>query len=403
MIKHEADRCVLCGLCLPHCPTYGQSRDENESPRGRIALMRAVANGELAMSATVQRHLDNCLLCRACEAKCPSRVNYARMVDASRATFAPPELTPEARLVDELASDKALRRQRQKQWWLAEKSGLRFLGRQLGITRLLGLERLERLAPPMARPGRWPDYAPPTTAKKRGDVALFSGCFGEMFDQQTLRSALTLLNRLGFGVHMPASQGCCGALHHHQGDADTAQQLAQANIEAFNALDVEAIITTASGCGSHLAEYGQFGDEGAGVGRKVCDISEFLSTIEWPKEAGLTPLHKRVAVHEPCSLRNVQKASSFPYKLLEKIPGLELIPLPGNEQCCGGAGSYMLEHADRAARLRQPKLEALARIGADILVTSNIGCSLHIGAGMRAEGRHLELIHPVTLLARQLG
>ena len=398
-IKPAADRCVMCGLCLPHCPTYNKTQNEAESPRGRISLILGLTNGQLEADDKLRSHLDNCLLCRACEVVCPSGVEFGAIMDDARNSLAQDKPKTESRIsLDKLATDKKRQRRDAKLLWLTEKTGLRALGRGLGIPRALGLERFEQLAPSIRRPHDWQPYYS-AKGEARGDVALFIGCFTDMFDQITLDNTITLLNACGYGVYIPDRQTCCGALHQHNGDSDTARQLAHQNLHAFDDLEIAAVISTASGCGSYLKEY----DRVAGNSLPVCDINTFLSQIEWPDSIQLQPLNKKVAVHEPCSQRNVLKEADATYTLLKRIPALEIISLPGNNQCCGAAGSYMIDHPDMADLLRNDKLDAIKATNPDILVTANIGCALHIAAGARATRIMLEILHPVSLLVRQLN
>lgn len=388
----------MCGLCLPHCPTYKKSQNEAESPRGRISLIAALATGRLEPDAKLRGHLESCLLCRACEAKCPSGVRFGEIMDGARTALAE-EYPPAGQRIslDALATNKERQRREATLLWLADKTGLRSLGRSLGITKALGLERFEQLAPSINRPHDWQEHYP-ASGDHRGDVALFTGCFGDMFDQTTLESAIIVLNACGYGVYVPQKQSCCGALHQHKGDAAQARALAEQNLAAFGALNIEAVISCATGCGSHLNEYERI----AGKSIKSCDINTFLAGIEWPEEVRLKPLPKQIAVHESCTLRNLLKQERSVYSTLQRIPEAQIIPLPGNEQCCGAAGSYMIDHPQMADALRQDKLDAIAATKPGILVSANIGCALHIAAGLRQSGIELELLHPVTLLARQL-
>lgn len=388
----------MCGLCLPHCPTYNKTQNEAESPRGRISLILGLAREQLQADDKLRSHLDNCLLCRACEVVCPSGVEFGTLMDGARHALAQDRPRSEQRIpLDRLATDKQRQRRDAKLLWLADKTGLRALGRGLGLTRALGLARFEQLAPEMRRPHDWQTYYP-ARGETRGEVALFIGCFSDMFDQATLDDSISLLTACGYGVHVPATQTCCGALHQHSGDSASARQLAQQNLDAFGALQLDAVISTATGCGAYLRDYEHI----IGKALPVCDINSFLSQIEWPDNLRMRPLNKRVAVHEPCSQRNVLREAQTTYALLQRIPAVELLPLPGNQQCCGAAGSYMIDHPDMADRLRQDKLDAIGQLTPDLLVSSNIGCALHIAAGARAAGLRLELIHPVTLLARQM-
>ena len=388
----------MCGLCLPHCPTYTKTQNEAESPRGRISLILGLANGQLEADDKLRSHLDNCLLCRACEAKCPSKVQYGEIMDGARSALKTDSPKQEQRIdLDQLSTDKQQQRREATKLWLADKTGLRAIGRGLGITKALGMERFEQLAPSIDRPHDWQDYYP-AKGDKQGDVALFIGCFSDMFDQRTLDDSITILNTCGYGVHVPATQTCCGALQQHKGDSEKAKQLAQQNIAAFGQLDIAAVISCATGCGSQLKEY----QRTVGDSLPSCDINTFLSQIEWPESLQLKPLNKKIAVHEPCSQRNVLKENNAPYTLLKRIPETEILPLPGNQQCCGAAGSYMIEHPEMADELRNDKLEAIQATQPDILVSSNIGCALHLAAGIRKTNPRLEILHPISLLARQI-
>ena len=397
-IKDEADRCVMCGLCLPHCPTYYKTQNEAESPRGRISLILALANNQLEADEALRGHLDSCLLCRACESKCPSGVQFGEIMDGARNTIAQSHpRTPQRINFAALAASKGAQRRQSTLLWLADKSGLRALGRGFGVTRALGLERLEQLAPRINRPHGWHHYYP-AEGVHQGDVGLFIGCFSDMFDQATLESAIAVLNLCGYGIYVPNSQACCGALHQHSGDTAQALRLAEQNLATFGALDIVAVISCATGCGSHLQEYERL------VGTKInsCDINTFLDQIQWPAGVKIAPFNGRIAVHEPCSLRNVLKEAAPLYHLLKRIPAAEIVALPGNERCCGAAGSYMVEQPAMADALRQDKLDGIEASLPSILVTTNIGCALHIAAGLRQSSHALEILHPVTLLRRQL-
>jgi glycolate oxidase iron-sulfur subunit len=260
----------------------------------------------------------------------------------------------------------------------------------------------------------------PAVGKPRGEVGLFLGCVARVADATTLDAALFVLNQLGYVVHVPTAQTCCGALHQHRGDVDAAAQLEHQNVQAFAGLDLSAIITTASGCGAQLSEYSSFsgwqratrattvGPQAGGETTrrsppKVLDISEFLAVAEGWEDTRLQPLPHKILVHEPCTLRNVLRASAYAYKLLERIPQAQVVPLAGNDQCCGAAGTYFLDQPEISAALLEDKVTALKAGQACYLATSNVGCALHIAAGLRQAGLGIEVIHPVTLVARQMG
>ncbi|HHI93368.1 MAG TPA: (Fe-S)-binding protein [Gammaproteobacteria bacterium] len=395
----ELDRCVMCGMCSQHCPTYQLTADENESPRGRIALIAALSTGQITTDATVQTHLEHCTGCRACEAYCPSGVHFGAIMDEARA------LLPSQPAPSTLSS--------QTTRWLRiyQRSGLQKITRASGLLKPLGLEQKENLLPHIPDTPNWQGYYPAVPDSKHcGDIALFTGCIANIFDREALDASRRLLNALGYGVHVPTTQGCCGAMARHSGRADEAAALAQQNLDAFSKLDIQAIVHTASGCTAHLSEYSQQLRDGQSFVSKVKDISQFLSGLKWPADLPIAPLHKTVALHTPCSLQNVLRQADAPRHLLQRIPELEIVPLAQNTRCCGGAGQYMLEQADFARQLREQTLDALDNISPtektrqkiDTLVTSNLGCALHLAAGLREREEAITVTHPVVLLVRQL-
>ncbi|GAB6040864.1 (Fe-S)-binding protein [Endothiovibrio diazotrophicus] len=391
----EADRCVLCGLCLPVCPTYRLLGDEGDSPRGRISLMRALAEGRLKADAALAGRLDRCLGCRACEAMCPSKVRYGRIVDGGRALLG---ARGGARLRRVLANPR--RRIRYLRLaHLYERSGLRRVLRASGLLRRFGLERMERLAPPFTAPSALPaGFAP--AGVPRGRVALFAGCLAEGVDHPAVVAAGRLLAALGYRVELPPGQGCCGAMDAHAGDTRNARRLAAANSAGFP--DGVPLLSLNSGCGAHLAEYGEWaGAAGEALAARHRDCLAFLAEAAWP-DGLLRPVVGVVLVHEPCSLRNVLKGADALYRLLARLPGAEVRPLPGNERCCGAAGDYLLRQPTIADALREEKLDALAALAPRYLVSSNRGCLLHLAAGLRERGIEVEVLHPLELLARQL-
>jgi len=410
-ILRDADLCVKCGLCLPYCPTYGVANQEGESPRGRIALAQGLAEGRLAPSPALQAHLASCLACRVCESVCPSRVPYGRVIDAARADLAGlqrPGLF--RRILRWLATEGVVSHPGATRALLGSLSFVRpLVGRTLGAGVLgRGGARLARYWPAPGRLQRWATYYP-APGRDRGKVALFLGCVARLLDGQALVDSIRVLNGLGYGVHVPAGQGCCGAIHLHDGAPEAGRCLAEANVAVFAGLDVEAVITAASGCGATLAEYGGWpglGDawraEATALAGQVTDISQFLAWLSWPEDISLEPLRARVAVHDPCTLRNVMRQRDGPYRLLGRIPGIELVELPDNARCCGSAGTHLLTHPRLTDSLAAAKVTALASLDARILVTSNVGCALHLRAQLQAAGRTTEVLHPVSLLARQL-
>lgn len=409
-IAAEADHCVKCGLCIPSCPTYGQSQNEAESPRGRVALVQGLVAGRLRDTKALRAHLDRCLGCQACESVCPSGVAVVAIVDAAR----------------------TLRRQRLPARW-ARRFRLRLLSspkvlgpvvaavqacRRTQVTDMLvdrfsrmldpRLARLYRLLPnafPISRDHRHPPPSPP--GPSIGRVALFRGCVAQATEPQVTATANRLLTRLGYEVTMPADQTCCGAMHAHNGEPERAAELSERNLKAFADPECTVIITTASGCAAHLLAYPRV-LETAGYRRteafaqRIQDISQFLCEAPWPEGIALAPLLARAAVHDPCSLRNALRQETAPYRLLSRIPGLSLHPLPGNEYCCGAAGAYVLLQPAMSDALLSEKLTHLKNDPPDLLLTSNPGCSLQLARGIRELGLPTRVLHPLQLIEQQL-
>lgn len=292
---------------------------------------------------------------------------------------------------------------------LYQKTGLQFLLRKTALLRLFKLDKAELLMPEADISNLARRY--PTDKQHRGNVALFTGCISDHFDRKTLLAAVKLLNVIGFDVLVPKAQTCCGAIHQHQGKTDIADKMATLNIDVFNSLDIEAIIFTASGCGLMLNEYEQkAGDAPKNFSNNLFDITEFLNR-HWPDDIKLKEPHanaRKVAVHEPCSQRNVPKPElgnkdawsrhQHVYALLEKIPEITVISLPENQICCGAGGVHMLTHPEIAEPLRNIKLAHFEQTKADFLVSTNIGCALHLTTGLPRN----KVIHPVVLLAELL-
>ncbi|MBZ4200351.1 MAG: (Fe-S)-binding protein [Methylotenera sp.] len=374
----EAERCVACGLCLPHCPTYRKTGSEADSPRGRIQLMRAVAQDLLPNNDRFKQHIDLCLSCRSCETACPNSVAYGRLVDSTRALF-----IPKKNFVLSLA-----------------KPFIRCRALMNGLVRLLKLTQpwlrhtvpAAKLLPPLSTPLHWQTLYPSTAAKQQGEVSLFLGCASQALDSQTLQAAIHALNGLGYAVHIPAQQSCCGSIARQMGDGAEASALLAKNRNSF--ASAWPILTVASGCGAGLADYLP--------SHSVKDISAFLAECDW-SQVSLKPLAQRIVVQDPCTLRNGQKSHAAVYSLLKKIPQAEVVALSGNGQCCGGAGAYMLTQPAMATQLLNDKLQAIKARDVQLLATSNIGCSLHIARGLAEQNIAVQIKHPVQIIAQQMA
>lgn len=396
----DTDLCVKCGLCLPHCPTYGKSQNENDSPRGRIALIQAWANDSLPASKKLKGHIDDCLLCRSCERVCPAMVPYGRLVDNFRDQVgSATESSRALSLLKGVSHNRLLNRMAHSGLDLYKASGLQKISRGTGMTRFLKLQEMDRLLsekphlPVLAK-----SYYPARNIIAKGDIGLFKGCMGSLLDNDTLTAAVEVLTRAGFNVYMPEGQSCCGALDLHGGDKKTAQQQAEKNIQAFATQSLDAVISIASGCGATLKEYEH--NEFAG---KIVDISQFLLQTRVLEKLVLKPLNAKIFVHTPCSLKNIMRAEQGAWQLLKHIPEAEIVAVPETIECCGSAGSYMLEHPIMAKALLDDLLQEVEDELPHYLLTSNIGCALHITAGLREMGRDLEVLHPIVMIHRLLS
>ncbi|PYM09251.1 MAG: glycolate oxidase [Candidatus Rokuibacteriota bacterium] len=394
--------CVHCGICLPQCPTYQVLGEEMDSPRGRLYLMRAAAEGRLAITDTFTRHLDLCLGCRACETACPSGVPFGRLLEATRGQIErrgrplrqralasmlfgllphPSRIGPMLRLLE-----------------LYQRSGLGALVRASGILRALPrVAAMERLLPPVPRGARLPALIPALGAR-RGRVGLLSGCVQRFVYPRVNAQTASLLSLAGYDVVVPPDQGCCGALHLHGGRLREFRALARALAGRFPD-DLDYVVTNAAGCGSAMKEYGHWLPEDGRVralAGKTRDVTELLVDAELP----LGPIEAVATYHDACHLVHGQKIRREPRALLGRIPGLRLVDLPESELCCGSAGVYNLLEPDMADRLLERKVSNIAATGATLLVAGNPGCLLQIAKGCKARGLGIETVHPVELLAR---
>jgi glycolate oxidase iron-sulfur subunit len=387
-ITQLADACVKCGLCLPHCPTYALDRTETESPRGRIALSRHAADGSLAQSMDLRAHLDHCLGCMACQRVCPVPVRYGELLTAYRAILPPARPRPR-QLLRLLTGPGALRlgvglaRATGAAGWLPALATL--LPRKSALRAAVSL--LSALPAPTPARAR----TPPPPSPVRGHVAVFGGCVQGALERDAQDAAARLLAAAGFKTTRLDGL-CCGALAAHTGDAGDAAAKAKRVADAFAAAGVETLLTATPGC------LGTLRDDLPGT--PVHDAMAFLDLHG--ETLRFQALPRRAVLHLPCTQVNVARADGAVRRLLARIPGLELAALPTRGQCCGAAGSHMLEFPERAAALRERTLANLPQPCPDLLLTANIGCRLHLGAGLHARGKPITIEHPLTLLARQL-
>ncbi len=381
----EASECMRCGQCVSGCPTFRLFQIHEETPRSRIRTISKILVEDSPVNAEELEHLNNCVQCRACETSCPSKMAYGQLFDAAQAKLQTPlnSLAKTAFYFIEHKNHRA---------WLMPflkgylKSGLQNPLRKSGIFEKFNLANAENLLTEPALKPLFEIY--PTNGVRRGNVALFTGCIAEHFDRETLDAAIKLLNANGFNVQIPKQQSCCGAIHQHNGQS--AMPLIENNVAVFNSLNVDAVIHVATGCGAMLGEY-----DNEPFKQRLFDIHEFL-LANWSENLKFSSSNLKVAVHEPCSGRNVLKNQQSVYALLQKIPDLNVVALADNHICCGSGGSYMLTHPENAAQLHDLKQQIIEDAKVDLVVSSNFGCVLHLNSN------HTTVLHPLVLLAWQL-
>lgn len=400
--------CVHCGLCTASCPTYIETGNENDSPRGRIYLMRAVTDGRLAMSNEVRKHLNLCLDCRACESACPSGVQYGKLIEPyhvalERSARAGQRSSLLLRVILHHLFPYAGRVKAAlapARWF--QRLGMLDAMERIGLNRILppSLRRLVAMLP-LLRPGhRLPEMLPPI-GPKRARVALFLGCVADAMFPETNAATARVLQQNGCEVIVPRGQVCCGAIHYHSGVEGPALVLARRNLKAFDPEQFDAIIVNAAGCGAMLKDYAHLlpaaEDEAAArFVAKVKDISEFLVALG--PVAPQNAIAARATYHDACHLCHGQQVRSQPRQLLAMIPGLELVPLDESEICCGAAGTYNLTEPEMSERLGKRKLDHIEETGAAVVATGNIGCLLQIARQVKERGRAIQVVHPVDLL-----
>ena len=394
------DACVHCGFCLPACPTYLALEDENDSPRGRLVLMRGLLDGDVQLTdPVVQQHMNRCLGCRGCETACPSGVPYGQLLEATRATMrrvtTPPWI---ARCILRVFASRAT-------LTLALACGR--IARSIGLPALLSWLP-GRVGSGMAMLASTSDvfhtraYSGAGT-QTRGVITLLRGCVMQGLQTATNDATVRTLSVNDYRVVETASQGCCGALHAHAGDLEAARALAKINIAAFEATPDALIAVNAAGCGAMLKEYAHLLHDdpvwharAAAVGARARDATELLAAAG-PKRAALnTPL--RVTYDAPCHLQHAQRLTSPPLTVLDAIGNLTRVPLEDSDQCCGSAGIYNLIEPEVSDAVLAPKLRNIAATGAALVVTGNPGCLMQIGAGLIRAGSKVRVVHPIDLL-----
>ena len=388
-------KCVHCGFCLQACPTYLQTGLETESPRGRIALMKAVNEGRIGMTPTVFKHWDLCIQCRACEPVCPSGVPYGRLIEATTAQverYRKPGLLP--RLLAWLVLKQVLADQRRLSLVVSglrlyQRSGLQYAVRRSGVLRLLSrrLASLESASPPVpATYFRASGQVIKSRGSRRARVALLSGCVMPLVNGPEMQAVTRVLAHNGCDVVVPQSQVCCGAIHSHSGDLDLARQMARRNVDVFLASGVDAVVVASAGCGVRMKEYGEllrddpaYGERGRKVGAMVRDVHEFL--VELPFTPPRGHLGYRVTYQDPCHLAQAQRITEAPRTLLRSIPGVQFVEMDNSSACCGAGGAYSITQREFSLKLLDSKMKAVRDTHAWVVATANPGCYIQLLQG----------------------
>lgn len=416
-------QCMHCGMCLPTCPTYAETKRERHSPRGRIALMRAVAEDELPADAAFAEEMSYCLGCLACTSACPAGVDYASLLEAGRAQA---EATPMVR-----APRRGFYRWLALRFLFRRPAWLRFTGRAMGLWQRSGLESFARrtgllrvlpkelratepLAPRIARDftsDLVPMITPPKAGvPRRGRVAVLTGCVQDLIFARINRDTVEVLAANGFEVHVPPGQTCCGSLHAHNGDPASAQELSGRLMDAVPPGEFDFIVSNAAGCGSHLRRYHhQWADDpergptALAWDAKLRDIHELLAEIGWRAPTATPPgwAGRRVAYHDACHLAHGQGVRAAPRRILDSIPGLHRVELPEADWCCGSAGIYTITQPETSTSLLERKVGHVASVAVDAVALANPGCHLQVERGLAADSRTaaVTVIQPVELLA----
>ena len=404
----DLSKCVRCGLCLQHCPTYIETGLETESPRGRLYLMRALADDLVTPTANALGHLDQCLQCRNCEAVCPSGVPYGRIMERTRAQVLASEAAPlswrlRSLFLREVIAKPGRMRLLASALRLADRTGLQALAEKLPV-----IGPRAALAPAVkgkSFDGRGTLAAP---ENPRTRVALLTGCIMPHAYGRVHRATVRVLARNGCAVTAPEGQLCCGALHAHNGDVRTARDLARRNIDAFLADDPDAIIVNSAGCGAAMKEYDEllaaddeYREKAARFAALVRDVSEYLVSLPYERPAGR--VERTVTYQDSCHLAHAQRITQPPRQIIESIPGLRFAEMRHPDRCCGSAGVYSLTQAEMSGDLLVAKMDDVSDTGADVIATANPGCMAQLEAGVRQSGLPARVVHVVELLDRAYG
>jgi Fe-S oxidoreductase len=406
--EEDLARCVHCGFCLQACPTYVITSLETESPRGRIALARALAEDRIEVTPNLVTHFDLCLQCRACETACPSGVPYGRIMEGARALVQSRPERPRSWRLRSLA----LRVLFAQPWRLRltfaalrlyQRSPLSNLARRVLPGRLRQMEAMLPQFP--SRRFNPPLVAAEPAAGTRATVSMLSGCVMPLTHPQTHEATVRVLARNGCRVLVPPAQGCCGALHIHNGDPAAARSLARRNIDVFLEGEAEYIVVNSAGCGSAMKEYAElfvgdpvYEEKARRFVAKVRDVSELLTEIGFEPPEGY--VDASVTYQDSCHLLHAQRIREAPRQVLRSIPGLRLVEMSTPDRCCGSAGIYNITQTDMSRQVLQDKMDDVMATACDVISTANPGCMLQLDLGVRLRSGNQEVVHVIELLDR---
>lgn len=409
-LQADLARCVHCGFCLQACPTYVTLGREPDSPRGRIHLIGALAERRVPLTETLAQYLDLCLQCRACETACPSGVRFGRIMEAGRALTlragAPRGWRLRAFILRHTVARPSLLTVLFRLLRLYQRSGLQWLVRRTGLTRLLpaSLAMAEASLPPLS----WrPFVAPPVQhGGGAGSAALFVGCVMPHLYPRVHEATARVLQRLGYRVLAPSSM-CCGALSLHAGDIETARGCARAVVDTFETVGADAVIVNAAGCGAAMKEYGElladdpaYAQRASAFAARVRDALEFVAGHELPPRR---PVNALVTYQDSCHLAHAQGVRDAPRRLLQSVPGVEFREMDAPDRCCGSAGFYSVTQPQMSSRLLDEKMLDVRRTGAQVVATANPGCMMQLELGVRRAGLDARVVHVIELLDEALA
>lgn len=408
--KKWAD-CVHCGLCLESCPTYELTGQEQHSPRGRVYLIKAVAEGRLEVNEQFAVPIDACLDCKACTTACPASVDVGGLVEEARGQIAKAlPLTGWKKAVRTFFLEKTFPHPKRLRFIgklisFYQNSGLQKLARKTGLIRIMPnhLVELEAVMPEIKK-GVRETYKGQTVIEAKGeakrDVAFLTGCIMDVMFGDVNEATINVLTRNGNRVTIPETQTCCGALHVHAGDRETGRKLAKQNIEAFQ--EAETVIVNAAGCGCMLKDYPElfkndpeWYEKAKAFSEKVVDISKFLIDTGFRKPKA--ELKTRLTYHDACHLAHGQGVRAEPRELLKSIPGVEVVEMPNADRCCGSAGIYNITNPEMAGPILKSKMKNVPD-EVEMISMGNPGCMLQMALGVKKYGRNEKVVHTVQLL-----